>query len=367
MKGFIIKEFLQIFRDYRSMAILFGIPIAQIMLFGFALNMDLNNAHIAILDRAKDAYSIEFSNKIASSKYFILDQNIQSEKGIEASFRKGKIKEVIIIPKDFTKKLMNGEGADIQVIADASDPNTASILVNYTRAIATDFQQSMQQNLKEIPIIIPQIRYRYNESLKSVYMFVPGIFTIILMLVSAMMTSISIAREKDLGTMEILLVSPIKPVQIIMGKVLPYVMLSFINATVILVLSYFVFGMPFNGSITLLLTEGLLFIVMSLALGIFISTVSNSQQTAMLLSMFALLLPTILLSGFIFPIENMPVILQWISNIMPSKWFIIIVKDIMLKGANFMDVWKETLIIISMTLFFIVLSIKKFNIRLSEN
>ena len=367
MKGFIIKEFLQIFRDYRSMAILFGIPIAQIMLFGFALNMDLNNAHIAILDRAKDAYSIEFSNKIASSKYFILDQNIQSEKGIEASFRKGKIKEVIIIPKDFTKKLMNGEGADIQVIADASDPNTASILVNYTRAIATDFQQSMQQNLKEIPIIIPQIRYRYNESLKSVYMFVPGIFTIILMLVSAMMTSISIAREKELGTMEILLVSPIKPVQIIMGKVLPYVMLSFINATVILVLSYFVFGIPFNGSITLLLTEGLLFIVMSLALGIFISTVSNSQQTAMLLSMFALLLPTILLSGFIFPIENMPVILQWISNNMPSKWFIIIVKDIMLKGANFMDVWKETLIIISMTLFFIVLSIKKFNIRLSEN
>jgi len=367
MKGFIIKEFLQIFRDYRSMAILFGIPIAQIMLFGFALNMDLNNAHIAILDRAKDAYSIEFYNKIAYSKYFILDQNIQSEKGIEASFRKGKIKEVIIIPKDFTKKLMNGEGADIQVIADASDPNTASILVNYTRAIATDFQQSMQQNLKEIPIIIPQIRYRYNESLKSVYMFVPGIFTIILMLVSAMMTSISIAREKELGTMEILLVSPIKPVQIIMGKVLPYVMLSFINATVILVLSYFVFGMPFNGSITLLLTEGLLFIVMSLALGIFISTVSNSQQTAMLLSMFALLLPTILLSGFIFPIENMPVILQWISNIMPSKWFIIIVKDIMLKGANFMDVWKETLIIISMTLFFIVLSIKKFNIRLSEN
>jgi len=182
-----------------------------------------------------------------------------------------------------------------------------------------------------------------------------------------MMTSISIAREKELGTMEILLVSPIKPVQIIIGKVLPYVILSFINASVILLLSYFIFGMPFNGSVPLLLGEALLFIIMSLSLGIFISTVSDSQQTAMMLSMFAMLLPTILLSGFVFPIKNMPWILQQISHVMPSKWFIIIVKGIILKGAGIADLWKETVIILGVTLVFIGLSVKKFNIRLSEN
>lgn len=365
MKGFIIKEFLQIFRDYRSMVILFGIPLAQIFLFGFALNMDLNNAHIAILDKSNDAHSMELISKIDASDYFIVDKMISSETEIEPSFRNGKIKEVIIIPEDFAKKIETYQNADIQVIADASDPNTATILVNYTAAITNDFQKSISKISASIPIIKTKNQFRYNETLKSVYMFVPGVFTIILMLVSAMMTSISIAKEKELGTMEILLVSPINPVQIILGKVLPYVLLSFINASLILLLSAYVFQMPFAGNIFLLLAESLLFIIMSLSLGIFISTISNSQQTAMLLSMFALLLPTILLSGFIFPIKNMPVILQLLSHIMPGKWFIIIVKDIILKGASLQDLWKESLIILSMTLLFIGLSVKKFNVRLS--
>lgn len=365
MKGFIIKEFMQIFRDYRTMAILFGIPIAQIFLFGFALNMDLANAHIAIFDKSNDAKSIELISKLDASDYFIVDRMITSESEIESSFRNGKIKEVIIIPENFSEKIESHQDADIQVVADASDPNTASILVNYTAAIANDFQAEVRVLPTDLPIIKPVTRFRYNESLKSVYMFVPGVFTIILMLVSAMMTSISIAREKELGTMEILLVSPITPVQIILGKVLPYVILSFINASLILLLSAFVFEMPFTGSVVLLLAEALLFIVMALSLGIFISTVANSQQTAMLMSMFALLLPTILLSGFVFPIKNMPLILQWISHMMPGKWFIIIVKDIILKGAGLKDIWKETLIILGMTIFFIALSIKKFNIRLS--
>lgn len=365
MKGFILKEFMQIFRDYRSMAILFGIPIAQIFLFGFALNMDLENAHIAILDKSNDAKSIELISKINASDYFIVDEMLTSESQIEPSFRSGKIKEVIIIPENFSKRIATNQNADIQVVADASDPNTASMLVNYTSAITNNFQAEIKVIPSNLPMIKPSIRFRYNETLKSVYMFVPGVFTIILMLVSAMMTSISIAREKELGTMEILLVSPITPVQIILGKVLPYVLLSFINASLILLLSAFVFEMPFAGSIVLLLAEALLFIVMALSLGIFISTVSNSQQTAMLLSMFALLLPTILLSGFIFPVKNMPVVLQWISHVMPGKWFIIIVKDIILKGAGLRDVWKETLIIFGMTIFFIGLSVKKFNIRLS--
>ena len=365
MKGFIIKEFLQIFRDYRSMIILFGIPIAQIFLFGFALKMDLENAKIAVLNRSNDQASQEFIAQLDASDYFIVDTLLYSSSQIEPVFRNGTIKEVVVIPEDFEQELSAGKEVSIQVIADASDPNSANILVNYTRAIAQQFIARWNGIGMKAPQIQVVPRFKYNQSLKSVYMFVPGIFTVILMLVSAMMTSISIAREKELGTMEILLVSPITPFQIIVGKVFPYVLLSFINASLILLLSSFVFGMPISGSVVLLMAEALLFILMALSLGILISTASNSQQTAMLLSMFALLLPTILLSGFIFPIKNMPLVLQWLSHLMPGKWFIIIVKGIMLKGAGIAELWKETLIILGMTAIFIAASVRKFNIRLN--
>jgi ABC-2 type transport system permease protein len=272
---------------------------------------------------------------------------------------------VIIFEPNFSQKLVKENGAEVQIIADASDPNVANMLVNYTQAIISNYQQNLFANNPLSQMATPEPMFKYNPALQSVYMFVPGVITVILLLVSAMMTSISIAREKELGTMEILLVSPIKPIQIIVGKVIPYILLSFINFVIILLLSFLVFDMPSDGNMLLLLTETLLYILLSLALGIFISTVSNSQQTAMLLSMFALLLPTILLSGFIFPIKNMPDILIWISHIMPSKWFIIIIKSIMLKGASLMDVWFETMILIAQTLLFIGLSIKKFKIRLS--
>jgi ABC-2 type transport system permease protein len=204
----------------------------------------------------------------------------------------------------------------------------------------------------------------YNPELKSVFMFVPGIMTVILMLVSAMMTSISITREKELGTMEVILVSPLKPLQVIAGKVVPYIVLSVINATVIILLSLFVFKMPIQGSLILLAFETVLFIVTALALGILISTVAATQQTAMMISLMGLMLPVIILSGFIFPISSMPFVLQIISNIIPAKWFIIILKAIMLKGVGFSFIWKETLILLVMTVFFIALSIKKYKIRL---
>jgi ABC-2 type transport system permease protein len=187
---------------------------------------------------------------------------------------------------------------------------------------------------------------------------------LILMLVSAIMTSISIAREKELGTMEVLLVSPLKPFIIILGKVTPYVVLSFINTITIILLGYFVFGVPVKGSILLLIGECMLFILMALSLGILISTISKTQETAMFVSMFALLLPTILLSGFIFPIKNMPDILQWLSYIVPPRYFITIIKNIMLKGTGILFVWKETLILFGMMSFFILLSVRKFKIRL---
>lgn len=212
--------------------------------------------------------------------------------------------------------------------------------------------------------IVPEVRMMFNEQMKGVYMFVPGIMAMILMLISALLTSISIVREKELGTMEVLLVSPLRPIQIIIGKVTPYILLSLVNAVTIIVLGNLVFGMPVQGSTLLLLAETILFIIMALSLGILISTATNSQQTAMFISMLALMLPTILLSGFIFPISNMPGILQVLCQLIPPRWFIVIIKNIMLKGTGFYYVWFETLVLAIMTVFFIFVSYKKFKIRL---
>jgi ABC-2 type transport system permease protein len=346
------------------MVILFGIPLVQIMLFGFVLNMDISNAEIAVWDKAKDDYSEKLISKIEASDYFTITKRINSINQIEEEFKNGGLKELVIIEQNFTSKLMREKSASVQIINDASDPNMAKLISFYTEAIISDFNQEINELQGKKAMIIPSTIMRNNPEMKSVFMFVPGIITIILMLVSAMMTSISIAREKELGTMEVLLVSPIKPIQIIIGKVTPYVLLSFMNAVIILLLSYFVFQLPFVGSLVLLLFEIILFIIMSLALGIFISTISKTQQIAMMLSMFALLLPTILLSGFVFPIENMPEILQYISHLMPSKWFIIIIKSILIKGGGLSYIWFETSIILLMTIFFIFLSVKKFKIRL---
>jgi ABC-2 type transport system permease protein len=340
-------------------------PVAQILLFGFAITNEIKDAKIAILDLSRDATTMEITNKLTSSGYFILQDNLTSYDQIEEKFRKGSVKEVVVFEADFDRMLTSGASPGIQIIADASDPNIANLLTNYTIGIIKNYQLDRLSTVPEGGLINIESKMLYNAELKSVFMFVPGIITIVLMLVCAMMTSISIAREKELGTMEVLLVSPLKPPQIIIGKVIPYVALSFINAITILILGYFVFDVPIRGSVILLLLESILFIFMALSLGIFISTIAKNQQVALMISLVGLMLPTILLSGFIFPIENMPDVLQIIANIMPSKWFIIILKNIMLKGVGVAFVWKETLILLGMTLFFIALSIKKFKIRLT--
>jgi len=362
--GFIKKEFYHIFRDKRSLFILFGMPIAQIMLFGFAITNEINNVNIAILDHSKEVTTQEIINKIGASKYFSIKASILNEAEIETAFQKGIIKAVLIFEKDFSKNLGKKNSATVQVIADATDPNTANTISNYINAILQNYQQEINKTVKTPYQIVSKTRMVYNPELKSVFMFVPGVMTIILMLVSAMMTSISITREKELWTIEILLVSPLKPFQVIIGKVVPYIFLSIINAIIIVLLSIFVFKMPVQGSLFLLAIESILFIITSLALGILISTISASQQTAMMISLMALMLPTILLSGFIFPVSSMPLPLQIISYIIPAKWFIIILKAIMLKGVGISFIWKETLILVGMTLIFIALSVKKYKIRL---
>jgi len=362
--AFVRKEFYHIFRDKQTLLILFGLPIALIMIFGYVVSNEIKDVKIAIFDQSKDGTTQKITNKILSSGYFILDMDIDNANEIEAVFKKGKVRELVIFEPDFEHKLNKNGIANIQIIADASDANTANLVVNYTKAIIYNYLSELNIN-KKLPLQIkPQVRMIYNEELKSSYMFVPGTMALILMLVSAIMTSISIAREKELGTMEVLLVSPLKPFIIILGKVTPYVVLSFINTITIILLGYFVFGVPVKGSILLLIGECMLFILMALSLGILISTISKTQETAMFVSMFALLLPTILLSGFIFPIKNMPDILQWLSYIVPPRYFINIIKNIMLKGTGILFVWKETLILFGMMSFFILLSVRKFKIRL---
>ncbi|MBE0647256.1 MAG: ABC transporter permease [Bacteroidales bacterium] len=362
--GFVIKEFLHIFRDYRTLLILFGMPVIQLILFGFVITNEIKDARFAVLDLSKDETTRQITEKITSSGYFRLDRNLHTYEEIEEAFREGDIRLVVVFEPDFARRLESEKVAHVQLVGDASDPNTASILVNYASGILNNYLFSM--NSGAIPLQIhPETRMMYNQELKGVFMFVPGLMAMLLMLISALMTSLSLTKEKELGTMELLLASPLKPIQIVIGKVFPYVFLAFINACIIILLGWAVFGVPVRGSVGLLLFESFLFISVALSLGILISCITNSQQLAMMISLVALLLPTVLLSGFIFPIENMPMVLQWFCHIMPPMYFITIIKSIMLKGNGLFFVWKETLVLVGFALFFILMSVKKFKIRLS--
>jgi ABC-2 type transport system permease protein len=362
--GFIIKEFNHILRDFRTLLVLFGMPAVQLLLFGFVVTNELKDIRIAVLDQSGDTHSREITGKIISSGYFIFDGYLENIHQIEERFREGNIKQVVVFEPGFGERLVRDHVADIQLLADASDANTANLVVSYTSAIIRDYLAGLRNAGAPEFQIIPEIRMMYNENLAGAFMFVPGVMALILMIVSALMTSITITREKEMGTMETLLVSPLKPLQIVLGKVTPYVILSFVNALTIVAMGYFIFGLPVQGSLGLLLLECLLFISVALSMGIFISTMVDTQQMAMFFSMIILLLPTILLSGFIFPVENMPRILQWLSYIVPAKYFIIIVKSIMLKGTGMAFVWKETLVLVFMLVFFIGQSVIRFKTRL---
>ena len=366
--AFVLKEFRHIYRDRRTMMILFGMPVVQVLLFGFVLTNEIKNAAIAVLDPAKDEASILLTNKLVSSGYFRVERNIGAAADLEPAFRQGKIKLAVVFPPDFGHRLDHEASAPLQLIGDASDPNTATTLINYANAIILDFQQERAlrtpSSALHIPLIRTETRMRYNPEQKAVFNFVPGVMTLILMLVSAMMTSITLAREKELGTMEILLVSPLKPLQIVLGKTTPYLALSFINAVLVVVMGMVVFGMPMRGSFLLLGAECFLYMFVSLALGILISTKANTQMAALFASALALMMPTMLLSGFIFPRESMPWPLQVIGTLFPATWFNPIIKGVMIKGVGLDALWKQTAILVTMAVVFIGLSIRNFKNRL---
>ncbi len=363
--AFIKKEFYHILRDRRTLLILLGMPIFQIIIFGFALTNEVKNTRIIIFDEARDESSASVINEIEASRYFESWAYVNTYGEVEDAFKKGKVKLAVIFPAGFGKDLERFHTAQVQLIADASDPNTANTLTNYASSVLMDYRERITKG-RQIPYSInTEIRMLYNPQLKGAYSFVPGVMAMVLMLVCTMMTAITIVREKETGTMEIMLASPMQPLMIIISKAIPYLLLSLVNIISILALSVWVLDVPINGSPVLLVLESILFIITCLSLGLLISTATDTVQTAMFISLVGLFLPTVMLSGFMFPIENMPTPLRVLAHLLPSKWYYDIVSTVMIKGVGWQFVWKETGILLITTLLLVALSLKKFKIRLA--
>jgi len=361
---FIRKEFYHVFRDRRTLLVMFGLPVVQILLFGYAMTSEMKNARIIIADNARDVQTGQIINKIKASPYFTVEASVVNYKDVEKAFKKGDVKCAILFPSGFGNDLLHHGVAQVQIIADGSDPNTAKTIINYLSSIITDYQQQSFPAATLPYKIIPETRMLYNEEGNGSLNFIPGVMALILMLVCTALTSVSIVKEKELGTMEVLLVSPFKPVMVLISKAVPYLVLSFINFTLIVLLSVFALHVEIKGSVFLLFAETTLFIITCLSFGLLISNTTGSQQTALLICMMGLMMPTMVFTGFMFPLENMPLPFRVISNIIPSRWYYIIIKAVMLKGLGFAYVWKETLVLVGMTAVLLTIALKKFKTRL---
>jgi ABC-2 type transport system permease protein len=361
---FIRKEFYHVFRDPRTLLIMFGLPVVQIILFGFALTSEVKNTDILISDNSNDVLTAQITAKIKASSYFIVHESVVGNREMANAFRRGKIKCVLVYPPHFSADVVSIGKAQIQIIADGSDPNTAKTIINYLTTIISAYQQQMFPAAALKYQISTEPRMLYNEEDNGSLNYIPGVMALILMLVCTALTSVSIVKEKELGTMEVLLVSPFKPVMVLVAKAVPYFLLSLMNFTFILLLSVFLLHIEIKGNLLLLFGESGLFILTCLSLGLLISNTTNAQQTALLISMMGMMLPTIIFTGFLFPLENMPWVFQMLANIVPSKWYFIIIKSVMLKGLGFRYVWKETLILAGMTGFLLSIALKSFKIRL---
>ncbi len=356
--AFVRIEFFHIFRDRRTMLILLGMPVLQIILFGFAITTEINHSRVAVLDPSPDAVTTRITARIDGNRYFSVVERLSSPVEIERVFRRDEADIVVAFTPDFDEDLSTGE-AGIQLVVDATDPNTASMTSGYVQGI---IGQVLQEG--RMPAVDLQTHLLFNPQMKSAYNFVPGVMGLILMLICAMMTAISIVREKETGTMEVLLVSPIRPIFIILAKAVPYLALSCVNLATILLLSVYVLEVPVAGSLWTLSFLSLLLIVVALSLGLLISCVVQNQVAAMIVSGIGLMMPVMLLSGMIFPVESMPAVLQWISDIIPARWYIQAVKKVMIEGLGFEAVWREILILSAMAALLIALSLKNFKERL---
>lgn len=358
--SFVKKEALHILRDRRTMLIVLVMPVVQLLLFGFAISTEINNINFAVAAPRQTEAIRQQVERIAANPYFSFKGYISQTEADDA-LRRGEADVVVVFADDYDRRMADAEqglptGEAVQLLFDASNPNNASAGAGYLQNILLAERQ--------VGAAMPEIRLLFNPQMVSAYNFVPGIMGLIFILICAMMTSVSIVREKEMGTMEVLLVSPVRPIQIILAKMIPYFLLSCLNLATILLLARFVLNLPMSGSIVGLIGLSLLYLILTLALGLFISTVADNQVTAMLISGMLLMLPVIMLSGMIFPIENMPDILQGLSCVIPTRWYIAAVRKLMIEGLPFAAVLKEFTILAAMTVALIGVALKKFNDKL---
>ena len=361
--GLLRKEVYHILRDRRTLAVVVLMPVVQVILFGFAIRTDVRDVRLAIVDPSPDHVTLDIRNRLEASEAFRTVAVLARTGELDGLFQRGSAHEAVVFEPDFAERLDRGLPARVQIIVDATEPNTASTRQNYTLSVIRAYERERRSAGQSITIV-PQGRIRFNPTSESSHLFVPGLMAFVLTIISALMTAISLTREKETGTMEALLVSPLRPWQIIVGKVVPYLAIGFVSVLLVIVEARLVFGVPVRGSMILLLAEGLLFILVSLSLGMLISSRTSSQRVAMMGALIGTMLPTMLLSGFIFPIESMPRVLQYISHVIPARWFVEIARSIMLKGVGLEFLWSQSLVLMGMALVLLVMSTRSFHLRL---
>lgn len=363
LRGFLRKEVHHILRDRQTLLILLLLPLAQVLLFGYALRTDVDDVRLVVVDPAPDHATLELRARFAATGLFRIVAVVPDTDALPALFRGDVASQALVFAPGFARDLGRGEGAGVQLITDATDPNTGSAMRAYATAVIADYERELRLGRAGVRIV-PRVRNRFNPTLESVNLFVPGLIALVLTVIAALMSAISLSGEKERGTLEVLLVSPLRSWQIIVGKVLPYLVLGLLNVVSVLLAAWLVFGVPFRGSVLLLLAESLLFIVASLALGVLIAARTRSQRTAMIGALMGLMLPTMLLSEMIFPIESMPAWLRPVTNLVPGRWFVLISRGIMLKGTGLEHLWQETLILAGMTVLFLAAAVRSFDVRL---
>ena len=359
--SFVIKETKHIVRDRRTMLILFGVPVVMMLIFGFAITTDVRNVKVTVVTAVMNPRIQQVVQRIDASEYFVVTQTVSNTQEAKQLLADHQADMAIVFSNDFANERYS-EQASVQFLVDYTDPNMAEQRVSYIQQIIMDelcSQQTAQQQ------VIANTKLLYNPQMKSAYNFVPGIMGMLLMLICAMMTSVSIVREKERGTMEVLLVSPVKPLYIMIAKTVPYFVLSIFILISILLISKFILAVPIEGSVITILAVSLLYIVLALALGMLISVVSQTQVVALLISGMLLIMPSTMLSGMIYPIESMPTVIQYISTIVPTRWYVSAIKKVMIMGVGVDMIYEELIIMLGMTLLFLGIALKKFKIRLS--
>jgi ABC-2 type transport system permease protein len=361
--GLLRKETYHILRDRRTLIVITLIPILQVIIFGYAIRTDVQHVRLAIVDPAPDYVTLALRGRFSATDTFRIVAVVHSPTEVDRLFQRGDAQEALVFESGFAARLGQGLPARVQIISDATEPNTGSTVQAYALQVIQAYERELRATTGGIRIV-PQVRTRFNPTRESSNLFVPGLMAFVLTIISSLMTAISLTREKETGTLETLLVSPLRPWQIVLGKVLPYLLIGFVSVIGVIVEARLVFKVPLLGSLPLLLAEGLLFILVSLSLGILISARTSSQRVAMFGALVGTMLPTMLLSGFIFPLESMPWPLQAVSLVVPARWFVTVARGIMLKGVGLEYLWRETIVLAVMALGLLTLSTRSFRERL---